>query len=63
MKLIALLTIVRIVITYLCVYTLSKIIAQTGYSISFDTLLAAAILVIVGVRVWCPLKFLEDKDE
>ncbi len=49
-------TLIRLLVTFACIFTVQNIIHQEGYLISLPILLAASAAVIVGVRIWMPAK-------
>lgn len=47
---------IRVLVTLACVWTIQNIIYRDGYHVEFKTLIVAAIVIIVGVRMWMPGK-------
>jgi hypothetical protein len=45
-------TLVRIIVTLACVYTLFNVVHMEGYYISFNPLLIGAIILIIMIRLW-----------
>ncbi len=47
-------TLIRIVVTLACVWTVWNIVHHEGYYIPYTTMLAGAVATIVAVRFWMP---------
>lgn len=45
---------IRAVFTFCCIITLQNLILSSGYRIEFNTLLIAAICIIITIRMWAP---------
>lgn len=45
---------IRVIITLAGVWTIQNVIHRDGYYVRFDTLLIAAVVIIIGVRFWMP---------